>query len=83
MRMLRDLRGGAGLIVLGAALGSGGFLLVDSLREPTPAAQGVYYTTCRDALLDGRTNIRRGEAGYRATLDADGDGLACEPYLPR
>lgn len=83
MRMLRDLRGGAGLLVLGAALGGGGFLLLDSFREPVPAAQSVYYTSCRDALLDGRTNIRRGEPGYRAALDADGDGLACEPYRGR
>lgn len=83
MRMLRDLRGGAGLLVLGAALGGGGFLLVDSFREPTRSAQSAYYVSCRDAFLDGRTNIRRGEPGYRAALDADEDGLACEPFLRR
>jgi Excalibur calcium-binding domain len=83
MRMLRDLRGGAGLLVLGAAIGGGGFLLVDSFREPTPASLSVHYSTCRDAMLDGRTNIARSEPGYRAALDADGDGLACEPYHPR
>ncbi len=83
MRMLRDLRGGAGLLVLGVALGGGGFLLVDSFHKPTSVADTVHYTTCRDALLDGRTNIARGEPGYRAALDADGDGLACEPFLRR
>ena len=83
MQMLRDLRGGAGLLVLGAAIGGGGFLLVDSFRDPTPAAHAAHYSTCRDAMLDGRTNIARGVPGYRAALDADGDGLACEPYRPR
>lgn len=90
MRLLRDLRGGVSLLVLGAAIGGGGFLLVDALGEPAPASRdgvfslrGVYYSTCRDAFQDGRVNIQRGEPGYRAALDADNDGLACEPYRGR
>ena len=34
---------------------------------------------CRTAHALGAINIRRGEPGYRAELDEDGDGLACEP----
>ena len=47
-----------------------------SLRDP-------YYQTCREALQDGRANIRRDQPGYRAELDADKDGIACEPFLRR
>ncbi|OYW43781.1 MAG: hypothetical protein B7Z38_00115 [Rhodobacterales bacterium 12-64-8] len=42
----------------------------------------TFYGTCREAFMDGRANIRAGEPGYRRELDADGDGLACEPYGP-
>lgn len=42
---------------------------------------GAYYPSCRAAHQAGRTNIRRGESGYRPQLDADGDGLACEPLV--
>ena len=89
-RLLRDLRSGTVLLFLGAGIGGGGFLLLDSLGSPDARSRdaafslrGVYYSTCRDAFLDGRMNIRRGEPGYRAALDADGDGLACEPYRGR
>ena len=40
----------------------------------------AYYDNCRMARLDGASSIRRGERGYRSDLDADGDGIACEPY---
>ena len=88
-RLLRDLRGGASLLIVGAGLGGSAFLLLDAMTEPAPKPvreaafslrSNVFYSTCRDAILDGRTNIRRGELGYRAELDADNDGLACEPY---
>jgi hypothetical protein len=89
-RLLRDLRGGVGLIALGALIGGGAFLAVDSLRPAKVQARegvfsfrGPYYHSCREAFQDGRANISRGESGYRPELDADGDGLACEPYLKR
>ena len=81
------MRGGAGLIALGVLVGGAGFVAVDSLREPEHQTRegvfsfrGPYYASCREAFQDGRTNIRRGEPGYRLQLDADNDGLACEPY---
>ena len=87
---LRDMRSGAGVLVLGASLGGGAFLLLDSFQPPDqPSPAGVlslretHYGSCREAFQEGRVNIRVGEAGYRVELDADGDGLACEPYLRR
>jgi len=88
-KWLRDVRGGLGLMALGAGLGASAFILFDSFQSPEePAAiegfslREPYYRSCRDAFQDGRANIRVGEPGYRPGLDADGDGLACEPYLP-
>ncbi len=43
----------------------------------------VYYRRCADARAAGAAPIYAGEPGYREGLDADGDGIACEPYHPR
>lgn len=40
----------------------------------------VYYRRCAEARAAGVAPIYRGEPGYRAGLDRDGDGAACEPY---
>ncbi len=40
----------------------------------------VYYRNCAAARAAGVAPIRRGEPGYRKFLDADDDGVACEPY---
>lgn len=71
-----------GLVGLGCALGGGVVLLASGARalEVMSPISGVYYASCRDALLDGASSIRRGEPGYRLPLDADHDGVACEPY---
>jgi hypothetical protein len=82
--------GGAfGLLVLGAGIGASSFILLEAATQSDDSGQGrrgsdggVYYRSCRDAFQDGRANILRGEPGYRAQLDADGDGKACEPYVP-
>ena len=42
-----------------------------------------YFRNCRAAHAAGRYNIRRGDPSYRSALDADNDGLACEPYRGR
>ena len=41
---------------------------------------GVYYKYCSHARAAGAAPIRRGQPGYGAHLDRDGDGIACEPY---
>jgi hypothetical protein len=40
----------------------------------------VYYRNCAEARAAGVAPIRKGEPGYRRGLDADNDGIACEPY---
>lgn len=89
-RLVRDLGRNTGLICLGVFVGGGAFVMLDLLNPPASRAlavafpsQETYYQTCREAFQDGRTNIRRGEPGYRAALDADRDGLACEPFIRR
>jgi Excalibur calcium-binding domain len=76
----------SGFLIIGAGLGAGAFILWDEMEpraqaaDPASAATRVFYVSCRDAFQDGKANIRSGEPGYRAQLDADRDGFACEPY---
>lgn len=43
---------------------------------PAPAA--AYYGSCADAKAAGAAPLYSGQAGYRAGLDRDKDGVACE-----
>ncbi|WP_255771556.1 GmrSD restriction endonuclease domain-containing protein [Pseudarthrobacter sulfonivorans] len=46
---------------------------------PAPAAPAsVYYANCAAAKAAGAAPIRVGQPGYRAALDRDNDGVACE-----
>lgn len=46
---------------------------------PAPAAPAaVYYANCTAAKAAGAAPIYAGQAGYRAALDRDSDGVACE-----
>jgi hypothetical protein len=49
-------------------------------RAPAP---GDYWRGCNAARAAGVTPLRAGEPGYRAEMDGDGDGIACEPYRGR
>ncbi|WP_457090743.1 excalibur calcium-binding domain-containing protein [Microvirga sp. P5_D2] len=40
----------------------------------------VSFRSCAEARRIGVTPLYRGFAGYQAALDADKDGIACEPY---
>lgn len=40
--------------------------------------EGVYYANCGSLLAAGAGPIEMGEPGYRAPLDSDHDGVACE-----
>ncbi|MFI6151692.1 excalibur calcium-binding domain-containing protein [Kitasatospora sp. NPDC051170] len=44
----------------------------------TPPKADVYYANCDAAWKAGAAPLHRGDAGYRADLDSDGDGTACE-----
>jgi hypothetical protein len=39
---------------------------------------GTYFANCSEARAAGAAPLHRGEAGYRAAMDRDGDGIACE-----
>lgn len=46
--------------------------------DPSNSGSSVYYPNCKAAAADGAHNIQQGQPGYRADLDRDGDGIACE-----
>jgi hypothetical protein len=46
----------------------------------TVRAADSYYPNCTAARDAGVTPIMRNEPGYRAALDRDNDGIACEPF---
>ena len=52
-----------------------------SRSERISEYESVYYRRCADARADGAAPIKRGEPGYRPGLDADHDGIACEPLM--
>lgn len=54
-----------------------------SYQPQRAANSGVYYRNCREARAAGVTPLYRGQPGYGAHMDGDGDGIACEPYRPR
>lgn len=56
------------------------FLIVFYWGRWSSISLPVYYPTCASAHAAGKYSIKRGEPGYRWRLDADNDGLACEPY---
>ncbi len=41
------------------------------------------FSNCDAARAAGAAPIRAGEPGFGAHLDADGDGIGCEPYYGR
>jgi len=49
-------------------------------QQPDDVEHSVYYASCADARAAGHAPIFAGQPGYRSALDADGDGIACEPY---
>jgi hypothetical protein len=42
------------------------------------ATDGTYYRNCAEVRAAGKAPLRRGDPGYGAHLDRDGDGIACE-----
>lgn len=54
-----------------------------AVRTPANLLSPVYFRSCRAARAAGVHSIKRGEPGYRSGLDADADGVACEPYRAR
>jgi Excalibur calcium-binding domain/Protein of unknown function (DUF2510) len=44
----------------------------------TAQAASVYFNSCAEARAAGAAPLKRGDPGYRAGLDRDNDGIACE-----
>ena len=50
----------------------------DQTQEQTGGSSGTYYASCKEARAAGAAPLYLGESGYRAELDRDHDGIACE-----
>jgi len=55
---------------------------MDLAAQSRAAAREIYYPNCAAARAAGAAPMIAGHPGYRPELDADGDGIACEPYRP-
>ena len=52
-----------------------------SAPAPQRAAVSIWsYRNCAQARAAGAAPLYRGQPGYGAHMDGDGDGVACEPY---
>ena len=49
-------------------------------RSSLMGSSAAYYPNCAAARATGEAPIRVGGPGYRAGLDRDGDGVACEEF---
>src|SRR5688572_26108770 len=72
-----------GVLYVAAPLGNRSAALLDGDSAVARIADSVYYPNCAAARAAGAAPLRFGEPGYRAPLDADGDGVVCEPYRRR
>ena len=50
----------------------------DQTQEQSGGSSGTYYASCKEARAAGAAPLYLGESGYRAELDRDHDGVACE-----
>lgn len=76
----------AKLMIMGLALvGLWGLKTLGPLKPTAPQAlqESKFYRNCAAARAAGVAPIYAGQPGYRDELDADSDGIACEPYRPR
>ena len=53
------------------------------VATPHTPSYNAYFRNCAAARAAGAAPPYRGHPGYRYPLDADGDGVACEPYRGR
>jgi hypothetical protein len=50
--------------------------------RPAASATGpdVHYSDCNEVRALGKAPLYSDQPGYRADMDGDGDGIACEPH---
>jgi hypothetical protein len=51
-----------------------------SLLRTDAIAAAIHFPNCAATRAAGAAPIYAGQPGYRRGLDADSDGIACEPY---
>ncbi len=51
---------------------------IENARRAQPTSSGTYYADCNAARDAGAAPINKGEPGYRAELDPNGNGVACD-----
>jgi hypothetical protein len=56
-----------------------GPIYAQSAPDPTVVEHSVTYPNCKAAWAAGAAPLYAGQPGYRAEMDGDGDGIACEP----
>jgi len=85
-RLRRVAEGSAAALAIAAFIYAGFFLVahfseaMDIAIQSRSAANDIYYPNCAAARAAGAAPITIGHPGYRPELDADGNGIACEPY---
>lgn len=67
-------------VVKGGAAASPKLSTMTTLKPVTTSQPkaNTSYNSCKEANAAGAYNIKKGEPGYSAKLDRDGDGVACE-----
>ena len=78
--MLVILIGGAALSQVVPGLKSAGTVATTSPQGLADIQSSAFYPNCDSARAAGVAPLHVGDPGYRDKLDADGDGIACEPY---
>jgi hypothetical protein len=58
--------------------GGGATATKKTTKPATSRPATVYYQNCTAVKAAGAAPLYRGQPGYRAALDRDGDGVACE-----
>lgn len=64
-------------------IASAGTKTLSALSNPVQQvrpASGLSYRNCKAARAAGAAPVYAGQPGYGPHLDADGDGIGCEPY---
>lgn len=62
------------IVAFGASVAVTNYVAGPAEKEPAK----VFYTNCAQMLSAGAAPIAMGQPGYRAALDSDQDGMACE-----
>jgi hypothetical protein len=62
---------------------AGAYMVWPYVRPRPQLPADAYFRNCDAARAADAAPLLRGQPGYRSALDADGDGIACEPYAGR